>query len=953
LTPRRNRSVRRDDWERVKAGFQATIEVAPSERDAFLTREYAHDVELRAQIVSLVASHDNAAEFLETPAVALVADATTFHDAAMPRERIGPYRPLHEIGRGGMGTVYLATRDDGQFTQRVAIKLIKRGMDTDAIVARFRHERQILAALEHPNIARLLDGGTTDDGVPYFVMEYVEGQSISEYCATRSLPVRDRLQLFRTVCGAVHHAHRNLIVHRDIKSSNIVVSADGVPKLLDFGIAKLLLPSPDPAPSVRTETVGAMTPEYASPEQLRGEPVTTATDVYSLGVLLYELLAGQRPFASASTRSDAYVRAVSETDPVMPSVAALRSTAPTSAIPARQLRGDLDTIVLMAIRREPERRYSSVERFADDIARYLERRPVLAQRDTARYRLSKFVQRNRAALSVATMIFVTALSGVGATLWQARVARMERARAERRFAEIRSLATTFLFDVHDAIVSLPGSTPVRGMLVTKAVASLDGLMKEAAGDSLLERELSVAYQRLGLVQGNSYNANLGDTKSALTSYQTAVTLLARSIDTTSQNGDALAALSLAHHGLANLQVVTGDVKSAVVNLEVARAAISRAVLLDSGSIAKQRALADLYYVLGDVYGGFGMSNVGETTRALASYRTAVTIRERMLPRVPNDLEVRGGLANTLINLGSLELSLDDSTGSAHLAHGVQLLERIVTDNPDDAARRNNLLSGYLRQRRPLADAGRFADAMAADRQVLGMLLDMVKADPANTLLQRNLGVTYNTLGFDLVGAGRAAAAVDAHRTALAIAARLVASDPVSLEMQQDLSFTHHAVGDALRAAGRFAASVPEYNRALVLKRALQQREPENPRHAPDLVLMHAGRGAAFTETRNFAAANNDLQTAVRIAEPLVAQPDATSRVRNSAASLYDLMGRLHVQQALLASGTARDAHCAEARPWLQRSLSAWAALTEKRELTGMNRARPEATRKALNACAGA
>jgi len=943
--------VYRDQWERVKAGFHAALEVPPAERDAFVARTHADDAELRAQIGSLLASHHDADDFLETPAVALMDDTTAFRDAAMPRERIGPYRMLTEIGRGGMGAVYLATRDDGQFTQRVAIKLIKRGMDTDAIVARFRQERQILAALEHPHIARLLDGGTTVDGVPYFVMEYVEGQSISAYCAERSLPVRERLQLFRAVCGAVHYAHQNLVVHRDIKSSNIIVSADGVPKLLDFGIAKLLTPAVPSAPLVRTESVGAMTPEYASPEQLRGEPVTTATDVYSLGVLLYELLAGQRPFASASARSDAFVRAVTETDPEMPSTAAARNGASASPVTAQQLRGDLDTIVLMAVRREAPRRYGSVERFADDIGRYLERRPVMAQRDTARYRLSKFVQRNRGALSVAAVLLLTVLGGVGATLWQARVARSERARAERRFAEIRSLATTFLFDVHDEIVPLQGSTPVRAMLVTKAVAALDGLVKESVGDSLLERELSVAYQRLGLVQGNSYNANLGDTKSALASYQTAVRLLTRSIDTTSRDSDALAALSLAHNGLANMQVIAGDAKSAAANLEVARSALSRAVVLDSGSIDKQRALADLHFVLGDVYGGVGMSNVGETARALATYRTAVSIRERLLARLPNDVEVRGGLANTLLNLGSLELTMDDSTGSAHLARGVQLLERIVTDDPDDAARRNNLLSGYLRQRRPLADAGRFADAMAADRKVLGMLLNMVKADPTNTLLQRNLGVTYNTLGFDLVGAGRASDAVTAHGKALAITSRLATNDPASVEMRQDLSFTYHAVGDALREAGRFAAAVPEYNRALVLKRALQLLEPENPRHAPDLVLMYASRGAALTDAQDFSAADRDFQMAVTIAEPLVAAADATSRVRNSAANLFRLVGRRHVQQALTTSGAARRAHCATARPWIQRSLDAWAALEAKRELTGMNRARPGETRRALEACA--
>lgn len=812
-------SISAERWEQIKNVFHAALELEGAERASYLDREYGNDIELRQQVSSLLDSHENATDFMETPAVALVGDIGKLRGASyeLPAqdERIGAYRLIREVGRGGMGTVYLATRDDGQFSQRVAIKVIKRGMDTDAIVARFRQERQIVAALEHPNIARLLDGGTTHDGLPYFVMEYVEGQSIRDYCASRNLNVRERLQLFRTVCSAVQLAHQNLVVHRDIKSSNIIVTNDGVPKLLDFGIAKVLQSTANDTQPLHTETVGAMTPEYASPEQLRGEHVTTATDVYSLGVLLYELLTGQRPFEAQSLRGEALIRLVSTTDPPLPS-ALLADSPVTVAVSTQQLRGDLDTVVLMAIRRESVRRYSSVERFSDDIARYLENRPVVAQRDTFQYRARKYIERNSAALSVAALVLITVLGGLGATLWQARVAETERVRAERRFEEIRSLATAFLFDVHDAVVELEGATPVRAMLVNRAVSSLDGLMKESAGDTLLERELSMAYQRLGLVQGNSYNANLGDTKAALASYQTAVQLVARSTDTTSRSVKALTAYSLAHRGLADMQVVTGDLKAAVANLELSRAAIARAVWLDSANIELHRTLADVNYVLGDTYGGFGMSNVGDTKRSLASYRTAVAIREQMLTRLPKDEEVLGGLANTLQHLGSLELSLDDSTGSAHLARSVKILEDITNASPDDAVRKNNLLAGYLRQRRPLADAGRFDEAMIADRKVLGMLLDMVKADPTNALLQRNLGVTYNTLGFDLVGAGRASEAVVEHQRALDIASTLAIKDAASLEMKRVLRI--HTTRWATRCA-KPGSSLHQSNNTLAHSRS--------------------------------------------------------------------------------------------------------------------------------------
>jgi len=944
--------MRPDRWEEVKVGFHAALDLEPEARPAFVATTYAHDPEVCAQIGSLLASHDASYEFLERPAVVHVGEDVLLRDTPPPIERIGPYSIIREIGRGGMGTVYLASRDDGQFAQRVALKIVKRGMDTDAIIARFRQERQILAALEHPHIARLFDGGTTADGVPYFVMEYVEGQSIADYCRTRTLSARDRLTLFRTVCGAVEYAHQNLIVHRDIKSSNIVVSADGVPKLLDFGIAKVITPT-DGA-GVRTETAGAMTPDYASPEQLRGEPVTTATDVYSLGVLLYELLTGQRPFASASSsgsmRSDAFVKAVTESDPPAPSATVAMATSSDLPLTSQQLRGDLDTIVLKAIQREPQRRYSSIERLAEDITRYLEQRPVLAQPDTVGYRLSKFVRRHRAALAVTTVVVLTALGGVGATLWQARVAERERARAERRFAEIRSLATTFLFDINDEIAPLAGATATRGKVIAKAVESLAGLAKEAAGDTLLERELSEAYQRLGSVQGNTYFSNLGESEKALASYETAVTLARRGTDTTSRNRAALMTLANAYGGLSTAQTVVGKLPEAVANLERSRALIERAVALDSSDIASQRALAEAYYGLGDSYGGIGMPNVGEPVRSIAAYRSAVAIRERMLQRWPNDPEVRGGLANTLLNWGSLALSRDDSTGASQIARGVRLLEQLVRDDSTNAERRNNLLSGYLRQRRPLADAGRFDEALAADTRVLAILKKMVTVDTANALLQRNLGVTYNTLGFDLLGANRVPDGVAAHQEALRIARQLVANDPASLEMQQDLAFTHHALGDAFRAAQRYNEAMAAYRQAVQVKRMLREREPQNSRHAPDLAEMYSARAATQLAMRRLGEAESDVQAAVALIEPIVAQKDVPSRLRNVAADVFGLAGEVHVAQAVRGDGGAKQMECAKAQPWLQRSGALWEALAKDRAVNSRYRARPEAVRRAAAAC---
>jgi len=945
------------DWERIKDIFHVALETPSANRAAFVLRATEGQAEWRAQVESLLVAHEASADFLETPALALPGGPaqTLTGNTAFQRTRVGPYRLLEEIGRGGMGTVYLAARDDGQFAQRVAIKLVNRGMDSEAILSRFRHERQILAALDHPNIARLLDGGTTNDGLPYFVMEYVPGRSIRDYCAAQDSGITERIALFRKVCAAVQYAHQNLIVHRDIKSSNIIVTDDGVPKLLDFGIAKLLRPAPselgnsDDA-TAHTETISAMTPEYASPEQLRGESVTTATDVYSLGVLLYELLAGQRPFAASGLRPDELVRAVCETDPMPPS---LRVNGSSGAEWQRKLRGDLDAVVLMAMRKEPQHRYSSVERFSDDLGRFLSNLPVLAERSTWRYRAGKYAARHRTALAFGALLATTLIGGLAATIWQAQVARTERLRAERRFAEVRSLATTFLFDVHDEIASLPGSTPARARLVKRGLEALDGLVAESKGDTLLERELAVAYQRLGLVQGNSYNANLGDSKAALKSYETSVSLLTRSTDTTSNNAQALHELANAYRGYADLLGITGDLATSMQHLKRSLAARLRAVALDTGNVEFRRALADLYFSMGDTFGGAGIANIGDTKSATESYQQSIEVRKWLEGRMPTDAEVRGGLANAMLNLGSLQLSLDDTTGARQLQDGVAILEKLTAENPNDANRRTNLLSGYLRLRRPLADAGRFTDALKVDQQVLAMLKDMVAADPQNTLLLRNLGVTYNTLAFDLLGAGQAGQAVEQHRTALALVERLRAADPASAEFKQDLAFTRTALGDALREARQHAQAIAAYESSLPVKLELLKSEPENPRHSTDLAIIFAGRGASRVATDDLAGAEQDFDRARPLAEGAAAKPDATAKTRNTVAELYSRIGDLHMRRAQSTTQVAtRSAACRDANIWYGKSLVLWKAQAAKRELNGANRGQPTAVSAAMAACAG-
>ncbi len=418
-----------EQWQQVKQIFSEALELPSVERQSFIEQKSNGDELIVKEVHALLESDEEAEDFIERPVLPisdLVRDET-----ALAGKQIGQYLIEKEIGRGGMGAVYVAKRADREFEKRVAVKLIKRGLDTDDIIRRFRHERQILAALDHPNITRLLDGGTTDDGLPYLVMDYVEGLPVTRYSEKHGLTVNQRLKLFLQVCSAVFYAHQNLIIHRDLKPSNILVTTDGIPKLLDFGIAKLT--APDSPQTLDRQSTQLMTPEYASPEQILGQSVTTATDIYSLGVVLYELLTGHKPFKIKGDNQFELSKVITGSAPLKPSsiVTQGRKISNRQAAVSIQLRGDLDNIILMAIRKEPDRRYSSVEQFAADIERFLDGLPVLAREDTFGYRASKFVQRHKAAVTAGAG-FVTALvGGLIATRRQAEIARRQRDNAEK------------------------------------------------------------------------------------------------------------------------------------------------------------------------------------------------------------------------------------------------------------------------------------------------------------------------------------------------------------------------------------------------------------------------------------------------------------------------------------------------------------------------------------------
>jgi serine/threonine protein kinase/tetratricopeptide (TPR) repeat protein len=499
-----------EDWKRISDLLDAALELPPAERRAWLDRLDPRDAVHRAVIEDLLDSlaGADAAGFLGSPARLDVPQL--FHRGVA----IGPYRLEREIGRGGMGTVWLAERSDGRFERRVAVKFLSLALTGSTGLERFRREGRILGGLSHPQIAELMDAGVTETGNPYLVLEYVDGEPIDACCRRLSLDVHARVRLFLDVLAAVAHAHANLIVHRDIKPSNVLVRTDGQVKLLDFGIAKLLAQDGSLDAALTGEAL-ALTPLYAAPEQLRGEAATAATDLYALGVLLYVLLTGQHPAGPGPHALADLTRTIVETDPPRPSAAA--------GVPdrlRRQLRGDLDTIVLRALKKDPRERYASVSALEEDLRRYLQCEPIRARPDTLLYRTGKFVERNRLAVAGVTLASVALIVTAG-------VAVRQKIDARTRFDQVRKMAHTFLFDFYDELDRVSGTTKAKELLVSTAREYLDNLAGSAVDDRGLALELAEAYERLADVQGGASFINLNQRNPALESRMRAIEIRRR------------------------------------------------------------------------------------------------------------------------------------------------------------------------------------------------------------------------------------------------------------------------------------------------------------------------------------------------------------------------------------------------------------------------------------------
>ena len=757
--------------------FREALKQPAGSRDHWL-ESATPDAAARDEVQELLRVYDEDPGFLEAPIDAAAAAVRVIEDQEGRRaegRRLGPYRLVREIGRGGMGVVYEAARDDAEFERRVAIKLLPAALASATLDERFRFERQVLAGLDHPNIARLFDAGTSDDGVPYLVMEYVDGEPIDAWCEDRRLSIRQRVELLMAVCQAVAHAHQNLVVHRDLKPANILVNAQEQPKLLDFGIATLI--------SEQGRNVGVtrsgqhrFTPGYASPEQVRGGRVTTASDVYSLGALMYMILAARPPHALAEMTPLEAMRAICEVDPPEPSGVAAQTD-------RGLLRGDLDAIVLKALRKDPGDRYRSVFDLEADLRAWRDGRPVAARPTTIGYRVRKFVGRHRVSVAAAAVAMLAILGGGGVAMWQARVAAVQRDRAENRLREARQFSRSLLFDVNEALSKVPGNTEPRRLLLDRAVQFLDGLARDAGNDASLKLELAEGYRRLGSIQGGSANANVGNRAAAVASFEKATRL---TDEVLTSRPDDLAALIPAMKAQADLEQTSLGVND-----------------LTRASLAQARH--------------------GELLRTLER-------RAQESPRVAE--AIADGYAD---RAAACEIRGEYAAAETALMVALPLYEGVPVERRTAAVRERHAFV-LKRLGAVLQWLDRHADAEPRYRQALALDEEALAARPDDPDAQWRVTVTLSNLGGVLTRLGRRDESLAPWTRALEMRRAAFAADPRDRRAVEGLTMILSRLSSRAYEDKRFADSVAYNREKLRLLDEVASREGATPRTRSDRAL---------------------------------------------------------------------------------------------------------------------
>lgn len=834
-----------EEWSKIKSIFNQMLDLSEDEREKFLA-DYEDNVHF--EVGELLKSHQKAQDFIDKPALISLG----LIDDILIGKEINGYKIIEQIGVGGMGTVYLAEKLNSDFKQKVALKIIKRGMDSETILKRFATERKILSRLKHPNIAELLDGGISSEGQPFFVMEFVDGKPLKEFCRENSLELEKRLEIFQQICSAVEYAHRNLIIHRDLKPSNILVTNDGIPKLLDFGIAKLLS---DEETEITITQNKMFTPEYASPEQLIGKPVTTSTDVYSLGVILYELLSGRRPFEIKGKSYDEIIKDVCEKEPTAPSrVNAergmrnaewkeetgnslqkndLQNTKVSGEITTSHfafripylLQGDLDNIILKALRKEPLERYDSVQRFSEDILRYLKGLPVLARPQTLKYRFEKYVKRHKVGVLAAALVLISLIGGISVATWQAIVAQRERARAERQFAETRKIANSLLFEIHDTLSDLPGATASRELLVKRALEYLNTLSSEAGDNPELLLELSIAYRKVGDIQGDPFMANTGNISEANESYKKSFELQEKLISKSPNDLNLHKEILITLRQLGDNYYGQGKTSEAEKSYQRAVEAATYLNEKEPQNLATINNLAFLYLRL-----SWAVANSPNISDKQKYFGLAQKYSDHSLALNPEDqyglviaIEIYSNIGN---NLGNPNYNDQGKPEEAlpYLQKSLELRQKKADHNPESNNNQSLLGSGF----RDLADIllaqGKVKEAIENYEKALNIHRNLAEKDNKDRLSQGIVGFDLAKLGNAFLQNGDTEKSLANHKESVEILEKLNLIDNANIMVAHTLAIALEGLADALTAKKEFTRAISIYKRSLEIEEDLISKE---------------------------------------------------------------------------------------------------------------------------------
>jgi len=897
-----------DRWNLIELIFHSALEKPLSERREFVAHACGDDMALRSEIESLLSNDSNATVTLNSM---VASDLKELAQAASTSEsglRVGPYLLVRELDSGGMGVVHLAVRSDDHYFQVVAIKMLRHGMDWPLRVQRFRAERQILATLTHPNIGAILDGGDTKDGHPFIVMEYVEGQPITLASENRGLSVRQRIELFRSVCSAVQCAHEKSVIHRDIKPSNVLVTPQGIVKLIDFGISKPLVPELIPGETPKTESWQRfMTPDYASPEQLLGKELTTATDIYSLGVLLFELLTGSRPYTLDGLTPAAAERLVCEQETCKPSS--------VNSLPRRirkELAGDLDRIVLMAIEKDPSRRYLSARSLEEDLLRYLHGKPVLAREATPVYRLNKFVRRHSTASLMTCATFLVMAGSFLFQSWQSR-------RADRRVQQVETLANSAIADLAQGLEQSPASTETRATLFHTALDYLERLRQSSGNDPRRLLELSKAYMRVGNLEGSPFGANLGNAEAALHSYQEA--LRAASEAHSRLTGDEstrtlieayqhLARMEYSYVSLENLQKAADHYQQCLP--------LARDFWQQNPTDPIRKGLLAANYS--------GLANIEDVSRepdkALNDYRTALQI----LGGDPSGEEAHDMRLPTLYNLIGRQLShLGIQTEAlVNLRKAVTVAEALARRSPPPKQAKRRLYSVYAAMTEHLGgeemlNVGDYQKAQAYARKDLVTAEDMVASDNKDADARTILGFAY----FDMGNAFRLtqpSTAAECYRKSILLAREL---SPPS-EAEHHIATREESLAAVLVKKEQAAERLHLLQQANALRQKLASTESDFPMHRQNMMRSYCRLSDAELAVNDLAKARQYADRCLPFlnAFPLMS-PDL--RILRDVGLCYESLG--NVQRRISSdhsfSAVERNAAGVESRQWYMKSADVW------------------------------